>query len=403
MYLLPVPPFVELKVATTDEEVWQLRRHDVVVKPPLGGTPRRNLDEVVEQWRQEVILANTRDPSLELSRIDDVGPLSTSAITRAAEGIIERFDGIINPDDVFYLVYPQTISRLAAGIRNTLQVAGWPKTREWEINGVLYRQKKPYRYWLPMPGFSTYDQVKLAFCQSSFFLDEDGPNGWRLLKHSSTQPILQWYVSPDEPAFQGEGTFAVANTFEVEAKAFAVLQDAVEQSGTSIQDVHDHPNEKNGFPDYKAVIGTQPWAIEIVRPLGDIGIITMGTEQSSSDVRKAASRPGLGLEAIGDGLRKATKDKAKRRKHLAQNEQYCLLLVDTMGLVDPEDPNQWDGCELDAFDSVILVQLMPERPTEVAMIKGHILLNTAVQPPGVNGGASEGPVNLPDQAQNGGR
>ena len=52
MYLLPVPPFVELKVATTDEEVWQLRRHDVVVKPPLGGTPRRNLDEVVEQWCQ---------------------------------------------------------------------------------------------------------------------------------------------------------------------------------------------------------------------------------------------------------------------------------------------------------------------------------------------------------------
>ena len=385
MYLLPVPPFVDLKVATTDEEVEQLRRHDVVVKPTLGGTSRRNLDEVVEQWRQEVILANTRDPSLELSRLDNAGPLSTSAITRAAEGIIERFDGIINPDDVFYLVYPQTISRSVAGIRNTLQVAHGPETREWEVNGVLYRQKKPYRYWLPMSGFSTYDQVKLAFCQSSFFLDEDGPSGWRLLKHSSTQPILQWYVSPDEPAFQGEGTFAVANTFEVEARAFAVLQDAVERSGTSIQDVHDHPNEKNGFPDYKAVIGTQPWAIEIVRPLGDIGVITMGTEQSSSDVRKAASRRGLGLEAIGEGLRKATKGKAKRRRHVAQNEKYCLLLVDTLGSIDPEDPRQWEGCELDAFDSVVLVQLMPERPTDIVAISGDVSLNTAV-----NGGASAG-------------
>ena len=383
MYLLPVPPSVDLKVATTDEEVEQLRRHDVVVKPTLGGTSRRNLDEVVEQWRQEVILANTRDPSLELSRLDNAGPLSTSSITRAGESIIERCDGIINPDDVFYLVYPQTMARSIAGIRNTLQVAHGPETREWEVNGVLYCQKKPYRYWLPMSGFSTYDQVKLAFYQSSFFQDEDGPNGWRLLKHSSTQPILQWYVSPDEPAFLGEGTFAVASTFEVEARAFAVLQDAVERSGTSIQDVHDHPNEKNGSPDYKAVIGTQPWAIEIVRPLGDIGVITMGTEQSSSDIRKAASRRGLGLEAIGDGLRKATKGKAKRRRHVAQNEKYCLLLVDTLGSIDPEDPKQWEGCELDAFDSVVLVQLMPERPTDIVAITGDILLNTAV-----NGGAS---------------
>ena len=377
MYTLQVPPFVEVKVATTDEEMRLLRRQHVVVKPPLGGTSRSNLDGVVQQWGQEVILANTRDPSLELSRIDDVGPLSTSAITRVAEGIIERFDGIINPDDVFYLVYPQTISRLAAGIRNILQVAGWPGTREWEINGVLYRQKKPYTYWLSTPGFSTYGQVKMALYQSSFFHDEDGPNGWRLLKHSSTQPILQWYVSPDEPAFQGEGTFAAADTFEVEEKAFAIFLDAVERSGASIQDVDDHPTGKSGFPDYKAVIGTQPWAIEIVRPLGEMvqgRVITMGTEQSSSDVRKAASRPGLGLEAIGDGLRKATKDKAKRRKHLAQSEKYCLLLVDTLGSIDPKDPNQWEGCELDAFDSVVLVQLMPERSTDIVAISGAISL-----------------------------
>ena len=60
MYPLPVPPFVELKVATADEEVQRLRRQHVVVKPPLGGTSRRNLNNVVEQWRQEVILADAR-------------------------------------------------------------------------------------------------------------------------------------------------------------------------------------------------------------------------------------------------------------------------------------------------------------------------------------------------------
>ena len=159
--------------------------------------------------------------------------------------------------------------------------------------------------------------MKLAFCQSSFFQDEDGPNGWRLLKHSPAQPILQWCISPEEPALQGERTFAVADTFEVEEKAFAILQDAVERSGTSIHDVDDHPNGMKAFPDYKAVIGTQPWVIEIVRPLGDMvqgRVITMGTERSASDVRKAASRSGLSLEAIWDGLRKATEDKTDRRK-----------------------------------------------------------------------------------------
>ena len=377
MYTFQVPPFIEVKVATTDEDIRRLRRQHVVVKPPLCGTSRSNLDDVVQQWIQEVILAGMRDPSLELSRTDDLRPLSILAITRAAESIIERFDGIINPEDVFYLVYPQTISRLASGIRNTLQVAGWPETKEWEINGVRYQQKKPYTYWLSTPGFSTYGQVKMALYESSLFHDEDGPNGWRLLKHSSTQPIRQWYVPPDEPAFQGEGTFAAAVTFEVEEKAFAVFQDAVERSGTLIQDVDDHPNGKSGFPDYKAVIGTQPWAIEIVRPLGEMvkgRVITMGTEQSSLDVRKTASKPGLGLDAIGDGLRKATRGKAKRRKLLAQNEQYCLLLVDTLGSIDPEDPNQWEGCELDAFDSVVLVQLMPERSTDIVAISGAISL-----------------------------
>ena len=172
MYTFQVPPFIEVKVATTDEDIRRLRRQHVVVKPPLCGTSRSNLDDVVQQWIQEVILAGMRDPSLELSRTDDLRPLSILAITRAAESIIERFDGIINPEDVFYLVYPQTISRLASGIRNTLQVAGWPETKEWEINGVRYQQKKPYTYWLSTPGFSTYGQVKMALYESSLFHDE---------------------------------------------------------------------------------------------------------------------------------------------------------------------------------------------------------------------------------------
>ena len=103
-------------------------------------------------------------------------------------------------------------------------------------------------------------------------------------------------------------------------------------------------------------------------------VITIGNDGLSSDIRRAGSRRGLSSSAIGDGLRKATEDKSERRKLLAQGEKYCLLLVDTMGLVNPEDPDQWEHCELDAFDGVILVQLMPERPTGIVAIKGDIQL-----------------------------
>ena len=379
MYTLEVPPFVKVNVATTEEEMELLRHQYAFVKPTLGGTSRSDLDDVLKQWSQQVVLADMRDPSLELRRLDGAGPLSTSTVTQGVEGIIDNFDGVIHQDDVFYLVYPRTISRRAAGIRNILQVAEGPDTTEQEINGVLYRQKRPFTYWLPIPGHSTHSRVKLAFCQSVFFQDEDGPNGWRLLKHSSTHPVQTWYVSPEEPALQGEGTFAVADTFEVEERSFTVFQDAIERSGTPIYDVVSHPNGRKVFPDYKAVIGTQTWAIEIIRPLSTIvpgRVIIMGTSLTSQDIRKAASRSGLGPKAISEGLRKATEDKSDKRNRLAQNEKYCLLLVDTMGLVDPEDPDPWEHCELGAFDSVVLVQLMPERPTHTAAITGSMPLKS---------------------------
>ena len=145
MYTLPVPPFVEVRVATTDEEMRLLCRQHVVVKPPLGGTSRSNLDGVVKQWSQEVILAGMRDPSLELRRVDNVGPLSTLTITQAAKRIIDNFDGIINPDDVFYLAYPQSISRLAAGVRNTLQVAEGRRSRNRKSMGCFTARRNHSR------------------------------------------------------------------------------------------------------------------------------------------------------------------------------------------------------------------------------------------------------------------
>ena len=297
MYTLPVPPFVKVTVATTNEEVELLRHRHAFVKPPPGGTSRSNIDDVLKQWSQQVVLHDMRNPSPQFRRLDGVGQLSLTVVIQAAEGIIDNFNGVTHQDDVFYLVYPPNVSRQAAGIRNTLQVAEGPETTDYENNGVLYRQKKPFTYWLLTPNCSVHSRVKLALYQSNFFEDVDGPNGWRLLKHSPTQPILTWYVPPNEPGFQGEGTFTVSDTFEVEERAFTIFQDAVGRSGTLIYDVVSHPNGTGQFPDYKAVIGNQSWAIEITRPLGTMvqgRVITMDTTRTPQDISRAASLSGLG-------------------------------------------------------------------------------------------------------------
>ena len=375
MYTLELPPFVEVAVAATPEEIESLQRQYAFVKLPQAGTPRRNVDDVLQRWSQQVALANMWKQPQPLRRLDDVGPLSALTITLAVEAIVENFDGETNQDDIFYLVYPQAVSRLVAGVRNILQVADSPETKVEEINGVLFRQKKPFTYWLPSADLSVLNDIKIAFYQSDLFSAEDGPTGWRLLKHSPTQPILTWYVSTNEPALHGEATLAVADTAEVEERSFAVLQEAIKRSRTPISNVISHPNGMQEFPDYKAVIGDQLWSIEITRPLGQMAqgrVIALGNEGTSLHIRNAAFQPGLAPDTIQNGLRKATEDKSQRRTHLAHNEKYCLLLVDTIGTVDPGDPMQWEYCDLDAFDSVILLQLIPDRPNRIATIKGGL-------------------------------
>ena len=73
MYPLQVPPFVEVAVAKTDEEMDLLRRQYAFVKPPRGGTSRSSLDDVLKQWSQQVMSAAMRDPAPAFPRMDGRG------------------------------------------------------------------------------------------------------------------------------------------------------------------------------------------------------------------------------------------------------------------------------------------------------------------------------------------
>ena len=77
------------------------------------------------------MLHDMRNPSPQFRRLDGVGQLSLTVVIQAAEGIIDNFNGVTHQDDVFYLVYPPNVSRQAAGIRNTLQVAEGPETTDY--------------------------------------------------------------------------------------------------------------------------------------------------------------------------------------------------------------------------------------------------------------------------------
>ena len=356
-----------------------LRHQQAFVKPPQAGTYRRDVDVVLHQWSQEVLLASMLNAPEDFRRMRDLGPLSTAAITQAVEGILNNFDGIIGQDDVFFLIYPESVSHLASSIRGTLLIADESSRYHRIIGEILFRKTYPFTYWFPTIGLAMPRYVKMAFIRSDLFLEADGANGWRLLKHSPTHPILTWYLPPQGPMLSSEATLAIADTVAIEGESFALLQEAIKRTGTPIRDVVSHPNGMTEFPDYRAVIGTQHWSIEITRPLGQIvhgRIIAMGTAGSSSQIRRAALQPSLGFDDVRQGLEQAISDKSTKRQHVEQNERYCLLLVDTIGAVDPDEPTQWKNCELDAFDSVVLLGLIPERASTITWIKGDIPLQS---------------------------
>ena len=316
-----------------------------------------------------------KSPQGSIPKLQGIPKLSLTAVTEATGTIINAFDGAVIQGDVFYLVYPPGLSREATDIRNSLRMATRSQRREREINGVLYQQRKPITYWLSVPGDSAQTEVELAFYESVLFEDEDGATGWRLLKHCSEYPILRWYVPPHETAIYSGPTLTISETTEIEEKAFGALKYEIEAAGTSVCAIIHEPNGTHTFPDYSSVIGKQNWAIEITRPLGAIvhgRVINMGTPKTPSDVIRAAYQPGLDAGAVREALRKATEDKSDMKKLLEANQRYCLLLVDTIGAVDPENSEQWGECEFDAFDSVVLMWIVPGHPDRMAVIKGNI-------------------------------
>ena len=375
MLTFKVPPFVEVRIAETDEEKSLLRHQAVFLKPGTGGAPRHEIDRVAVTWRNQVSLNSVLEPLDQFTELPGNNSLSLPAVQKAVEISIETGGPKVSQEDTFYLVHPGPLARTAAGIRNQLATARMSENRDREINGVLVQQNRPITYWLPITIKGTEVRVELAFCQLALaptFSD----SAWLIVPHNKENPNAIWYMPADQPAVYLEATYATSQTQEVEQRAFAALKSKAYELGIVVEDAKHEPDGTGEFPDYKATLDGQPWVIEITRILGKIPqtrVVAVRAKSEYAALCRAAGQTSIVSRDIDEAIKKAIEEKAQKASQVSINDKYCLLLVDVMELIDRQNIAQWEKYNLEVFDSVILVHITPDQPDKITLIKGSML------------------------------
>lgn len=372
MLTLNAPPYVEVRLAVTESEKEQLRHQMAFLKSPADGMRRRDVGRVAVEWRDQVSMNSLLEQAGQFPKLPGNPMLSLDAVQEAVKTCIMAANGDADRLEIFYVLYPQTLARAAAGVRNRLATAKMSEDRTQEFSGVLVPQKRPITYWLPVDIGGREQKVEVAFHPENELASADGKSGWLIIPY----PNLIWYLPADQPALYLAGTYAIDPTESVERKAFAALKDEASKRGVSIANEVHEPNGHQKFPDYRVHMDGREWAVEVTRVMGSIAqnrVITMTERSTGSSISRAASQPGIDSTDADAAIKQSFNDKAQRREFVASNELYCLLLVDVMDLIDQNDTAQWAKYDLTAFDSVVLVQIAPWQPDVVTVIKGSIL------------------------------
>lgn len=333
---------------------------------------RSDADRAATVWRDQVSMNSLLEQAGQFGELAGNPPLSLDAVQEAVKTCIMTANDDVGRWEVFYILYPQSLARAAAGVRNRLATARMSEDRTKEFSGVLVAQKRPITYWLPVSIGGREQKAEVAFHPENELGPFYGESGWLVMPY----PNWIWYLPADQPALYLAETYATDPTEPVERKAFAALKDEAIKRGVSVANEVHEPNGNKKFPDYKVQMDGRDWAVEVTRMMGTIAqnrVITMTERISGSSISRAASQPGIDSTDADAAIRQSIKDKSKRRQFVASNELYCLLLVDVIELIDQNDTAQWTKYDLTAFDSVVLVQIAPGQPDEVTVIKGSIL------------------------------
>ena len=372
MLTLNAPPYVEIRLAVTESEKEQLRHQVAVLKSPAEGMRRSDVDRAAMEWRDRVSMNSLLEEAGQFTKLPGNPLLSLDAVHEAVKTCVMAANDDASRWEVFYVLYPQSLARAAAGVRNRLATANMSEDRTQEFSGVLVAQKRPITYWLPVDIGGREHKVEVAFHPENELAPFYGENGWLVMPY----PNWIWYLPADQPALYLAETYATDPTESVERKAFAALKDEAIKCGVNVANEVHEPNGHQKFPDYKVHMDGRDWVVEVTRVMGAIAqnrVITMTERIAGSSISRAANQPGIDSTDAGAAIRQSFNDKSQRREFVANNELYCLLLVDVIDLIDQNNTDQWAKYDLTAFDSVVLVQIAPGQPGEVTVIKGSIL------------------------------
>lgn len=318
MLMFKVPPYVEIRLAETEPEKAQLRHQMAFLKSPPDGIRRRDVDSIAMEWRDQVSMNSLFEQADQFSKLPGNSPLSLNAVQEAIKTSITAAKDDANQAEVFYILYPQSLARTAAGVHDRLVVARMSEDCYQKFNGVWVEQKRPITYWLSVSIDGQYQVVEVVFYQENELVSVYGESGWLTVPY----PNWMWYLPADQPAMYLEGTYAIDPTASVESKAFTALKAECIKRGVHVANEEHEPNGPQKFPDYKVGLNGHDWVVEVTRLMGVIPqnrVIAMAGQNEQPSIIRAANQPGITSDDVDAAILQAISDKSQRLALVASN------------------------------------------------------------------------------------
>lgn len=198
--------------------------------------------------------------------------------------------------------------------------------------------------------------------------------------------LCVWMVHPTEPAAEilvGEdgnvavydGSYDEKRDLELSA-VYSFCSALVENTEVAVTDLTPPRYEPLGpytFPDFELGIRNEKWAVEVTRIESEMIAYFRLTDQLDRKAIDKVKRTEVTDSKINKALVKALNDKTERLDKCDEYSRTCLLLVDILDAVGPDDPDMWNGVDLSSYEVVALVR----RNSTVTFVKGAELFKVS--------------------------
>ena len=191
--------------------------------------------------------------------------------------------------------------------------------------------------------------------------------------------LCMWLVHPTDPAAEvivGDSGSVIqfsdiyADNEELERFAvYSFCRALVKDTEVEVGDLclpQYEPLGPSTFPDFELTIRNEEWAVEVTRVESEMvtyHLLSDPLDRKTMDkVRRAAITDSKINEALKDSLESKTEKLGKCEVY----SRACLLLVDTIDAIEPDNSAHWRDVDLSAYEVVALVR----RDGSVTFIKG---------------------------------